>query len=222
MNVFFDSNLRIASVDVGNGKGNGAFIHCPDSIKSVSVSHTVYTQKIDSLGRLLFLKSDGVEVISATTNYRENVPSMEPVVKTRQANLLSDPSSINVQDVINAKYNTLANGKQYWFDEFLDSSSLDDIHAAAFNVKCVQIPDGGFLTFHPIFTGDVKQLNVNIEAGDTYDFSGLSLQYSFDGGDTFIDGGPSIELSDTHNRFVFKLSNDTKSIIPVYSFSIFF
>lgn len=212
MRVFCDFSLNIVGIFPDDQEVNlpGCFeITVPKDITAKRDKTVSYArQKRDANGQLVFDKTQAV---------------MEEAQFTRKVGLKESASEWTLNEVLEEKYKLLANGKDFWFEEFINDSAIN--HGASIvntGVGAVSIPPSGVLQLSSIqLSKAVKQFNLYVEGAD-----GLSVEYSVDGGSTFSPVNPNGEkLAKKTDTFIFRIENnnakDTPSI-AVFAIAIFF
>lgn len=168
-------------------------------------------QKRDVNGKVLFANDKGQ-------------PLMEEASFSRKVSLKESGSEWSLGEVLDEKYKGLAAGKDFWFEEFINSNAINiDASIVNIGVGAVSIPPSGSLQLNSIqLSKSVKQFNLYVEGAD-----GLDAEYSVDDGVSFTAITPNLDtkMSKKADTFVFRIKNgnaeDTPSVV-VRAIAIFF
>jgi hypothetical protein len=230
MRIFFDDNHKVLGVFTDDNANYPYLpanqIYAPFIITDkLSKTVSVIKQEQDESGHALFNTPDGDVVNFDNILGVQNVPIMDTVAVTRSVGLLESPGEWSLQDVLNSKYTHLANGAQFWFDEFFDTSSVN-FNNSQINtgVNGISIQPGGVLQLNQLtLANSVNHLSVYMEVGDARVQSGLDVSVSLNGGSTFESLGPG-NLSGSSQNFVFRITPSSPNVIaiPLHCFAVFY
>lgn len=222
MRVLFDFNKVITGVVGDEADRTGSFfsVYLPTPLKkklskTVGFSH----QKHNDSGKPLFV-AGGKETLAAQDDkFRPNAPVVEEATRTRPVSLLDSPSEWTVDDVLLAKYEQLAKGKNFWFNEFL---SVDAIEASQSVVNTgffgISIPPQGYVQFFPLqLEKKFTKFEVYLEAD-----ADLTVKLSGDG-ETYKEYVAPFTMKSTDTLFVRIENQATEGAdVPVHAFAILY
>ena len=229
MKILFDDNRKILGAFSDNGVPayTGAHImYCPFDINNKLIkSHTITQQKHDASGKALFVNSAGVlttqEFVKTAGRLVENFPAVETIVVSRPVSVWEAPTEWTLGDVYTFKYDGLAAGQNYWFDEFTNFDAVDlasSRFSAGFN--SIAINPGDTVMLKPLaLVNKTTKLSVYVESGDNFNSSLIDVGASIDG-QTFQSG--TISSKRSFQEVFIKLSNKQTEPVAVHAVAVFY
>lgn len=152
MQILFDDSKRIIGVYSDDNAVTPAGVYViktPEIVAKLSKTSNTARQQHDGAGRPLY-SSGGKVTASPTTRFKPNETVTEQVAYSRPVSLKESPAEWSVEDVLHEKYKLLADGKHFWFDQFLNTHAVADSSTVNKGVFGLSIPPKGELKFKPV------------------------------------------------------------------------